>query len=495
MKTKRLVYIMKHKNFLKNVAVISLGGLAAKGIGVLYRIPLVGILGGYGMGLYQMAYPLFCVLLTFSSAGIPSAFSRMIAKETAEGRASSDTVKTALKLFALLGLCGTLFMCLFAPYMSGLQNEENLLPCYLALAPSVFFVAMIAVFRGYFQGKNNMAPTAVSEIVEQIFKACAGLYFAFRYSDEPVRAVTYSLLAVTVSEIAAFLYLLSRYRGERRMKSLRVLKTSGGEIFSNAFPVMVSTSLLPLSQTVDSILIVRLLSAHTPRAVTLYGLFAGGAVGLINIPAALCYGLAAATVPAVSACFAKGNEEEGKRRAMYSLGLTLLLAVPCAVALFFLAPTIVHLVYSTLSAEDAALLVRLVRLSSVSAVTLAGVDTLAACLTGMGRAKRAALSMLCAVIVKFALQWVLVSDPALSIGGAAIAANACYLVAFSLDLFYTVKRTKNNKRSFWHDFNRKSGNGKRRFEPARSGSDATGGQSIAANGAAPVCGKRARSRY
>lgn len=484
---------MKHGNFLKNVAVISLGGLIAKGIGVLYRIPLIGILGGYGMGLYQMAYPLFCVVLTFSSAGIPSAFSRLIAKETAQGRPSSDTVKTALKLFALLGLCGTLLMCLFAPYMSGLQNEQNLLPCYLALAPSVFFVAMIAVFRGYFQGKNNMVPTALSEIVEQVFKAGSGLYFAYRYSDDPVRAVMFSLLAVTVSEIAAFLYLLFRYRGERKVKSLRVMKTSGGEIFSNAFPVMASAALLPLSQTVDSILIVRLLSGHTTRAVTLYGLFSGGAIGLINVPAALCYGLAAASVPAVSACFAKGKEEEGRLRAMYSLGFTMLFAVPCAVALFFLARPIVNLVYSSLSAEDAALLVRLVRLSSVSAVTLAGVDTLAACLTGMGRAKRAALSMLVAVIVKFALQWALVGNPALSIGGAAIASNVCYLVAFSFDLFYTVKRTKNKKGRMKHDHDRKSGNGKRGFEYARSGSDPSGGQSLAANGLAPVCRKRARN--
>ena len=83
--------------------------------------------------------------------------------------------------------------------------------------------------------------------------------------------------------------------------------------------------------------------------------------------------------------------------------------------------------------------VSLVRLSSVSAVTLAAVNTLAACLTGMGRAKSAAFSMLAAICVKFALQWLLVSDPSLSVGGAAIAANVCYLVAFFLNSFYTWK--------------------------------------------------------
>ena len=433
---------MKHKSFLKSVAVISAGGLVAKAIGALYRIPLTGVLGGYGMGLYQMAYPFFCVLLTFSSAGIPSAFARVIAKETAEGRQNADTVGTALKLFALLGLCGTLLMCVFAPAMSALQGDGGLLPCYLALAPSVFLVALIAVYRGYFQGKNDMAPTAVSEIVEQVVKAGAGLFFAYRYADDPARAVAYTLAAVTVSEGAALIYLSSRYRAERKMRSFRVRRVAGVQILAAALPVMAASALLPLSQMADSVVIVRLLSRYTARAVALYGLFSGGAVALVNLPATVCYGLGAASVPAVSAACARGEWEEGRNRAFFALGITLLLSVPCAVGLFVLARPVVALLYGSLSAEDAETLVTLVRLSSVSAATLAGVQTLSACLTGMGRAKCAALSMLAAVTVKFLLQWLLVGNPAFSVGGAAIASNACYRVAFFLDLVYTVKKKR-----------------------------------------------------
>ena len=439
---------MKHSTFLKSVAVITVGGLAAKGIGALYRIPLMGLLGGYGMGLYQMAYPLFCVLLTFSSAGIPSAFSRIIARESARGREDGTTVKTALKLFALLGLAGTALMCLAA-----LQGDGNLLPCYLLLAPSVFFVALIAVFRGYFQGKNDMIPTAASEIVEQIFKAAAGLFFAYRFRAEPGKAVAFTLLSVTISEICALTYLSCRYRGEWRKKLLRADSPNGTEILASAFPVMAAAALLPLSQTLDSIVIVRLLSRHTSRAVSLYGLFAGGAVSLVNLPATLCYGLAAASVPAVSACFAGGREEEGRKRAVYALALTLGLAVPCAAGLFVLARPIVSLLYPSLSAEDGATLVSLIRLSSVSAATLAGTDTLSACLTGMGRAKRAAYSMLAAVVVKLALEFLLVSDPRYGVAGAAVASNVCYLIAFFLDLVYTVKK---GKRQGAYDHDRKS---------------------------------------
>lgn len=466
-------YIMKHKHFLKNVAIISLGGLFAKVIGAVYRIPLTALLGGYGMGLYQMAYPLFCLLLTFSSTGIPSALARLIAKERAASGINQSTVIAALRLFSLLGLCGTALMFLLAPVMSALQGEQGLLPCYRMLAPSVFLVALIAVFRGYFQGVNDMLPTAASEIVEQLFKAGAGLFFSYRFAQDPVKAVSYALFSVTLSEFVALGYLVLRFRGEKFRKSLCVKRTTGSDILFAALPVMTAAGLLPLSHIADSVLVVRLLSGYTEQAVSLYGLFAGGAVSLVSLPATACCGLATASVPSVSAYFARGMEEEGRCRALYALALTLALSLPCAVGLFVFAKPIVALLYSSLSPTDAKTMISLVRIMSVSAVSLAGVDTLAACLTGMGRAKQAAFSMLIAVLVKFILQYFLVRNPSLSVGGAAIAANACYLVAFYLDLFYTIKK----KRVKSYDNDHWIGNGNARSDHAGDRRAQTGEQS------------------
>lgn len=459
---------MKHKSFLKSAIIISIGGMAAKGIGALYRIPLTNLLGGYGMGLYQMAYPLFCVLLTFSSAGIPSAFARMIARERAEGRGHSQTVRAALGVFFALGLCGALIMFLLAPAMSALQGNAELKNCYYALAPSVVLVAVIAVFRGYFQGKNDMNPTALSEIFEQVVKASAGMLFALRFREEPVRAVSYTLFAVTLSEAFALAYLLLRYRGEEKNPVRAPVHATGGEIARAAFPVMAAAALLPLSQMADSVMIVRLLSRYSARAVSLYGLYAGGAVSLVNLPASVCYGLAAAAVPAVSDAFARGDSEGGRRKAFFALGITLLLSAPCAAGLFLFARPIVQILYSSLGQEDAETLVNLIRLSSVSAASLACVQTLSACLTGMGRAKQAALSMLAAVTVKFVLQWILLPRPSLSVGGAAIASNACYLIAFFLDLFYTVKEGNGGKN---HDYGSELGGRKKRLDGARAEGD------------------------
>ncbi len=469
------IHTMKKNGFLKSAAVLSLGGILAKGIGALYRIPLTGLLGGYGMGLYQMAYPLFCLLLTLSSAGIPSALARLVARERARGGSGRETLQAALRLFAILGLLGSVLMCLFAPHMSRLQGERELIGCYFALAPSVFLVALIAVFRGWFQGKNDMRPTALSEIAEQLVKALFGLFFATRYAKTPARAAEFCLLSVTISELVALLFLAMRFRGEGVKRTLPFRRTSGAQLLLSVLPVMAATALLPLSQTVDSVVLVRLLRGQSERAVALYGLFSGGALSLVSLPATLCYGLAAASVPSLSRTVALGDGNGARDRALSVLSLTLLLSLPCALGLFFFSKTIVSLLYPTLAAAEADTLVRLIRLISVSALSLAGVDTLAACLVGMGRANRAAFSMLLAVCGKFVLEFIFV--PRLSVSGAALAVNFCYLLAFFLDLFYTVKKPKERANDLYREPRRREGGS----DPQGEGDPSEGGRGACAH--------------
>ena len=425
---------MRHAKFFKSAAVMTGGFLIAKAIGAVYRISLTGILGSYGIGLYQMAYPLFLLFLTFSSAGIPSALSRVVAAESARGRETTGHMKTALRLFSLVGLTGTLLMGVSALFMSKVQQEQNLTACYLALAPSVFLCALVSVLRGYFQGKNDMLPTAVSEVIEQAAKAGFGI-FLVRLAKTPVEGAVFALLSVSLSELVALFVLLQKYRGERKIKSLR--KVRAYSLLYSVVPAMAAASLLPISRTIDSIVVVRLMARYTTRSVALYGLFTGSVMALVDLPASLTGGLVAAAIPLVSASASKGESEEAKKNAATALLFTFVVSVPCALGLFFFARPIVGLLYARLPAQDAQTVVALIRLSSVSAVTLSAVNTLAASLTGMGRAKHAARAMLVAILVKFVLQWVLVSSPSLSVGGAAIASNVCYLVAFLLDSLYT----------------------------------------------------------
>ena len=452
---------MKKQTFLKGAAVIAAGGFIAKLIGALYRIPLTNLIGAEGMGMYQLVYPFYCLLLTVSATGIPSSIAKLAAERRASGRSDLPVLKSALILFLGVGGVGTLLMMALSPLLSGAQGSPELKSGYLALAPSVLLVSGISVFRGWFQGRNNMFPTAFSEVLEQIVKVGLSLLLAYVYRSDVRRAVTLILLSVSVSEAAALLLMLLLYR---RARNRSEVLNEGGRVSMKSvlrlsIPVTLSAALLPFSALLDSVIVVRLLKGYTDQAVTLYGLFSGGAVTIVNLPVSICYGIAAASVPAVSAAGATeraGTDlslaETGKKgrsarsRVVYALLVTLAASIPCALGLYFFARPAVRIIFRALAPSESEVLVRLVRVFAVSAVTLSCTQTLSACLTGLGKPKYAAFSMGIAVLVKTALNFALVSRPEISVYGAAIAADVCYLVAFALDLVYNLSVTRSGKK-------------------------------------------------
>jgi len=288
---------------LKGAATIAAGGLIAKIIGALYRIPLTNLIGGEGIGLYQLVYPFYCILLTVSATGIPSSIATLTARERAENKSALPLFKTCMKLFLTVGAVSTALMFALAPVLANLQGERRLVGGYFALAPSVLIVSAISVFRGYFQGQNQMIPTAVSEVIEQAVKVGVGLLTAYFFRSDVYRAVTALLFSVTVSECVALGYLIFRFRRTPAPTKLRktVEKPKIRSVLRLSIPVTLSACLIPLFSLIDSVLIVRLLKGYTENAVTQYGLFSGGAVTVINLPVSVCYGIAAATVPTLSA--------------------------------------------------------------------------------------------------------------------------------------------------------------------------------------------------
>ena len=112
-------------SFIKGAVWIAVGGFTAKIIGALYRIPLTNLIGGKGLGLYQLVYPVYCLLLTVSATGIPSSIAKLTAERIAQGKDDRAVFRTAMKLFALIGLVGALFMAVVAPYLAKAQGSEE----------------------------------------------------------------------------------------------------------------------------------------------------------------------------------------------------------------------------------------------------------------------------------------------------------------------------------------------------------------------------------
>lgn len=448
---KKSIKNIDKKNFLKGAFWIAFGGFAAKAIGALYRIPLTNLIGGYGLGLYQMVYPVYCLLLTVSATGIPSSIAKLTAEEIALGNDENVVLRKALKLFFRIGLIAMLLMLLSAPLLSAVQDTKGVLGGYFMLAPSVLIVSLISVFRGWFQGRNNMFPTAASEIVEQLVKVGFGIFFAYLFQGNVERAVVFLLLAVTISELFALFLMLFFYK---RVPAPIKPKNEGGmvsmkRIVKLTLPVTFSAILLPLSSLLDSVLVPRLLGVYDPSAVTLYGLFAGGAVTVVGLPVSVCYGLAAASIPRVAAASRLPDPKQRKQtlrnRIRFSLWLTIAVGGASAIGLYLFAKPAAKLIFRSLSQTELDTLVGLIQAYAISALSLSCVQTLSACLTAQGKPQYAALSMLIAITVKTVCSVFWLRNANISIYGLAYATNVCYLVAFFLNFMYNRKVSESKK--------------------------------------------------
>lgn len=425
---------VKKQGYIKGALIISVGGLISKLLGAVYRIPLVAYLGGEGMGLYQLVYPLYCILLTLSASGIPTGIARLVA---ADG-GGKNTVGGAFYLYGVIGVVGTVVMFLAAKPLAFAQGEEAVAFCCRLLAPSVFFVAIIAVVRGYFQGKSNMYPTAFTEVAEQLIKVVVGVSLARRYRGDVFRATSSAIFAVTASEAIACLFAAVFYLTEKGgVKPLfKIPSPSVGRLLKFTLPLTVSAIALPVSQLAESIVVVNVLRSGGQNATALYGIFSGCAVTLINLPVSVTYGLAAASVPQISPLAASGNFKEAAKKIKKSLSYTALISLPCAVGLYLFSPLATNLIFSSLKLAEKELLIRLVRIMCINALTSSLVQTSSACITSLGKPVWNMFTQWGCAVLRIVLSFVLTAFTPLSIIGVAVSANVCYFVAVIFNLCY-----------------------------------------------------------
>lgn len=429
------------QSFLAGAVIISLGGFISKVLGAIYRIPLTNILQAEGMGIYQMVYPLYCILLTVSASGIPTGISRLISSGKGAG-----AEKRAFRLYGLIGIIGTLVMYALSWPLASLQGEPAIVLCCKLLSPSVFFVSVLSIVRGYFQGRGNMIPTATTEVLEQVIKVGAGVALAYFFRDNMPLAVASTLLAVTISEILstaiALVWYLKR-RGRQPLYALPAVPVKS--ILRFTIPLTLTAIALPVSQLAESIIAVKLLRGAAENATALYGIFSGCAVTIINLPVSITYGLAASSVPQISPLAEKGDFKGAKKKVAKSLAITLAVSLPAAVGLYILAPLAAKLIFGSLEGDERTLLISLIRILAVSSVTQSLVQTSSACLTALGSPVRSTVTQWVTAILRVMLTALLIKFTDLSISGAAWSANCAYLVAMLMNFWYII-RVNSNKR-------------------------------------------------
>ena len=212
---------MKKQTFLGGVVILFLAGVLAKLVGAIYRVPLTWILGAEGLGIYQLVFPIFSLLMVIASAGMPTAISKMVANALSKNNfnKAQKILKVSLIYLSLIGLIFSLVLISVAHILANLQGHIESVYCYYAIAPAILFVSILSAFRGYFQGYSNMLPTALSQIIEQGVKLVLGLllgYFLVGFGIE--YGALGAILGVTISEIVAVLVLGIMYLKDRKQK-------------------------------------------------------------------------------------------------------------------------------------------------------------------------------------------------------------------------------------------------------------------------------------
>lgn len=461
---------MRKRSFIEGAAILAFAGLMVKVLGAIFRIPLTYIIGPEGMGLYQMAYPIYSFLLVISSAGLPVAISKMVSERMAYGDYSGAyrVFKVSLRLLACLGLItSTLLMVLSGVISETLGNPKSVYSI-LAIAPALFFVSVLSAFRGYFQGMQIMGPTALSQIIEQAGKLFMGLLLAWLFVGKGIEfGAAGAVLGVTLGEIAAFLLLLGLYKrkkadleGQMQKRAIKTnLKATQAEpvhaiirnIASIAVPVTIGASLMPLVGLIDGVIVVnRLVSIGAgtaalytvKEATSLYGLLTAYANPLINFPATLTVALAMSIVPSISESCALGNQKEVMRKAAVAIRLTLLVGLPAGVGMSVLSYPIIRLLYRALDDNQAVLAGTLLSILSFGVVFLTLIQSLTGVLQGINRATVPVKNLAVGALAKVVVTYTLVGVPQINVMGAAVGTLVCYAIASLLDFTAVIRYTK-----------------------------------------------------
>lgn len=425
--------ILKNK-IISGAFFLSIGVFISKILGAFYRVLLTHTLGAKGLGVYQMVFPVYALLLDLSGAGLPNGLARVFSKQENKER-EGIYLYSALKFFTFIGLIFTLVMVIISKPLSILQANAQGALSYITLAPAVFIVALSCVYRGYFQGKINTKPIMQTQIFSQLIKIVLGVGLCYAFRNNITLSVACATFAITLSETFSYIYL--RAKAGKTLIVKQYDKTFIKGLLKSLFPITILGLILPFSQVIDGILTVNILKNYLDNATALYGILSGVVLTIIGLPVGVCHTLASVAVPALSS---EQDNQKKYKRASDLLLLTLLVSIPCAFLCYYFAPSVISLIFSNLSVSDKLIAVGLLKLTSFAIVFLSVLQTSNAILIGMNMVIAPILSTLFGCIVKVILSFYLLKDARLNIYGGGIALIACYFCACLVNLIVIVAK-------------------------------------------------------
>ena len=442
----------KKQNFMVGAAILTVSTLAVKVLGLLFSMFLANFIDTESMAYFYTAYDIFAVFLMLSTAGLPIAVSRMVGTAYAQGRKKeADRVFfVAFWLFFGIGLFGCFAMFFGAEWISAtVMSVPGAAPAVMALAPTMFFISVMSALRGYFQGRSNMTPTAVSQTIEAVTKVIVGvglaLYILQQYDSHDWAAVG-AIIGVSFSAFLGTLYLaLYKLRQNRKDRAAAALEpqddasASSKELLINllkfAVPITLGSCFLSFLDMTDSAILMHRLQTAAGfselEANFLKGIL-GHARKFFDLPGAFVIPISTSLLPVLSGAAASNDRASVNHITTVSLRVTLLISVPATVGMCLFAKPICALLLPG-NPEAAAGTAPLLSLLSVAIAFNCTLYTTNAILQALGHPVIPVLHMAAGGLVKIALSYVLNGIPQINVMGSAISTIVSYFLIMVLN--------------------------------------------------------------
>lgn len=445
---------MREESFARGAFTLMLAGMISKFLGAFYRMPLARIIGDEGMGLYEMAYPIYSLLLIMAVAGFPVAISKLISEHRAT-RAYEEEKAVFFNALVVLCLTGVIFSFILyngAGFIaSHVLGDVRVIYPLKYISPAIFLVSIMSGFRGFFQGYKIMTPTALSQTSEQFFRVISMLFFGYIFKQAGVEyGAAGATLGAAVGALFGLLILITIFIKEKGInffinlfisiaffrnlkKSIYILK----QLLKIAVPFSLGALVMPLMQTVDAAVVpqrLQLIGYSISEATSLYGHLSGMALRLVSLPTIFTLALGTSLVPVLSSYQVKGCFNRINKYIVQALRLTIIVGIPASAGIFIMAFEMTDLLFGYYEAGAP------LRVMSFAALFLCLQQVTSFILQGLGFYQRPVINLLVGACVNFILNYNLTACPSLGILGAALGTGCGFFTASLLNLRDIYKR-------------------------------------------------------
>ncbi|KOA21377.1 stage V sporulation protein B [Clostridium homopropionicum DSM 5847] len=450
---------MKEQSTTKGFAILSAAGIIVKLLSLLYIPFLKYIITLNGFGIYQASYKIYVWIYVIANAGIPAAISKLVSEYMAlqDYKDAVKSFKIARFMMLIIGTVMSLFMFIFAGPLARLIEYENAKLAIMALAPTIFFTSIVSSYRGYFQGRGNMTPTAVSQILEQIVNTIGTLVFAAMFMKYGVDAgCAGGTLGTSLGSLIAAIYLIIVYEKNKIIRvpkgyteKNKIRKTNKQlvmRIIQYGVPLVICVGLQYSGDIIDLAIVKRrlLYSGLTDfESNEKFGLFSMYRT-LLSVPITLISALAASVLPAISGSYSLKDKESVQSKINYALRFCFLVAVPSAVGLAVLNDGIFELLFK--EKQGGVMLLY----GSVVLVLNSIVLIQTSILQSIGKLYTSTLFIMLGVFGKIITNYILVGIPSINIIGAIFGNMVFFLIPLILNYNLINRKLKIKIKLFTH---------------------------------------------